>query len=52
MKILFDLLLLSITAILIAACAMWWRLRRHLRHPGAALQDAVEAVQPEPEVVE
>jgi len=52
MKILFDLLLLSLAAILIAGCAMWWRLRRHLRHPGAALHDAVETVQPEHEAVE
>ncbi len=52
MKVLFALLLISVGAILVTVAAMWWRLRRHLRRPGAALHDALETVQPERESTE
>jgi uncharacterized membrane protein YqjE len=32
--------------------AMWWRLRRHLRHSDQALQQALEEIQPEQEQVD
>lgn len=55
MKALFVLLVLSMLAILVAAVAMWWRLRRHLHQPDAALevlQEMEPEAKPEHESVE
>lgn len=47
MKALFVLLVLSMLAILVAAVAMWWRLRRHLHQPDAALEKVLQEMEPE-----
>jgi len=59
MVYLFVLLVASLLAILVAAGAMWWRLRRHLRRPHQALNNVPEEIQsqqpemlPEEKVVE
>ena len=55
MRILFVLLVLSVVAVLVAAIAMWWRLRIHLRKSDEALKQTLqelEAQQQEQEVVE
>jgi len=49
MKYLFVLLVLSTVAVLVAALAMWWRLRRHLSKSDEALKKALQEMQPEPE---
>ena len=53
MRYLFVLLVLSTVAILVAAIAMWWRLRRHLRQSDEALEKALKELEqvhePEPE---
>jgi hypothetical protein len=49
MKALFVLLVLSTLAVLVAAVAMWWRLRRHLHSPDEALKKVLEQMEPEPE---
>lgn len=46
MKALFVLLVLSTLAILVAAVAMWWRLRRHLRQSDEALKKVLEEIEP------
>ena len=50
MKYLFVLLVLSTVAVLVAALAMWWRLRRHLSKSDEALKKALQEMAPEPEV--
>jgi hypothetical protein len=52
MKVLFVLLVLSITAIIIAVAATVWRLRWHLSRPSHASQHALSDFQPEQEPVE
>jgi fructose-specific phosphotransferase system IIC component len=56
MKALFVLLVLSTVAVLVAAIAMWWRLRRHLHQSdevlNKVLQDMEPANEPEHESVE
>lgn len=53
MKVLYGLLLLSVSAILATGVAMWWRLRRHLRRrPNAARNDALTAARTEHESAE
>jgi nitrogen fixation-related uncharacterized protein len=56
MKALFVLLVLSMAAILVAAIAMWWRLRRHLHQSDEAvekiLQEMEAETKPEHEPVE
>jgi hypothetical protein len=52
MKVLFGLLVLSVTAILVIGLAVWWRLHRHLRRPSTALKNAPETVQTEHESTE
>jgi hypothetical protein len=47
MKVLFGVLVLSIAAILVAAGAMLWRLRWHLRRP-EVVPPAVEIPEQEP----
>jgi hypothetical protein len=47
MKVLFILLVLSIAAIMVAAGAMLWRLRWHLRRPHVK-SSAVEIPEQEP----
>jgi len=49
MKALFVLLVLSTVTVLVAAIAMWWRLRRHLRKSDKALEQALREIQPEHE---
>ena len=53
MRYLFVLLVLSTVAVLVAAIAMWWRLRRHLRQSDEALEKALRELErehePEPE---
>jgi len=46
------LLVLSTAAVLVAAIAMWWRLRRHLRKSDEALEKALREIEPEQEPVE
>lgn len=46
MKALFVLLVLSTLAIVVAAVAMWWRLRRHLRQSDEALKKVLEEIEP------
>jgi integral membrane sensor domain MASE1 len=45
MKALFVLLVLSTVAVLVAAVAMWWRLRRHLRRSDEALKNALKDIE-------
>ncbi len=56
MKIFFVLLVLSTVAVIVAAIAMWWRLRRHLRSSNEVLKEALSEIEsqhePEPESVE
>ena len=52
MKILFVVLVVSVVTLLIAAIAMWWRLRRHLRQSDQALAKALREIEPEHESVE
>jgi len=52
MKVLFGLLALSIAAIVVAAGAMLWRLRWHLRRPHAAPPAPALEMEPEREPVE
>jgi hypothetical protein len=52
MKVLYVLLALSIGAILVAAGAMLWRLRWHLRRPHATPPVPALEIQPEQEPVE
>lgn len=47
MKALFILLVLSTVAVLTAAIAMWWRLRRHLRKSDEALKKVLQEIEPE-----
>lgn len=47
MKSLFVLLVLSTVAVLVAAIAMWWRLRRHLRQSDEALKKVLQEIEPE-----
>lgn len=47
MKALFVLLVLSTVAVLVAAIAMWWRLRRHLRRSDDALKKVLLEIEPE-----
>ena len=53
MRYLFVLLVLSTVAVLVAAIAMWWRLRRHLRQSDEALEKVLKELEqvhePEPE---
>ncbi|HKE32837.1 MAG TPA: hypothetical protein VKD65_13995 [Candidatus Angelobacter sp.] len=46
MKYLFVLLVLSTVAVLVAALAMWWRLRRHLSKSDEALKKALQEMEP------
>ena len=52
MKTLFVILVLSVVAVLIAALAMWWRLRHHLRQSDEALKNALREIEPEHESIE
>jgi Flp pilus assembly protein TadB len=56
MKALFLLLVISISAVLVAMTAMWWRLRRHLRHSDhlsdQALDVALQQIEPQHEPVQ
>jgi hypothetical protein len=52
MKVLYVLLALSIGAILVAAGAMLWRLRWHLRRPHVTPPAPPLEIQPEQEPVE
>jgi uncharacterized membrane protein YqjE len=45
MRYLFALLVLSTVAVLVAALAMWWRLRRHLRQSDEALERALRELE-------
>lgn len=47
MKALFVLLVLSTVTVLVAAIAMWWRLRRHLRQSDDALKKVLQEIEPE-----
>lgn len=47
MKALFVLLVLSTLAVVVAAIAMWWRLRRHLRESDEALKKVLQEIAPE-----
>jgi len=49
MKVLYVLLVLSLLTVLVALCAMWWRLRRHLRQSDHALKAALEEIDPKRE---
>jgi len=49
MKALFVLLVLSTLAVVVAAIAMWWRLRRHLNKSDEALKQVLQEIQPEHE---
>ncbi|HWX56264.1 MAG TPA: hypothetical protein VN176_16865 [Verrucomicrobiae bacterium] len=51
MKFLFVLLAVSLTAVLAAAGAMWWRFSRHLRRSDRALKNALGEIQAERESV-
>ena len=42
----------SVVAVLVAAVAMWWRLRRHLRQSNEALKNALREIEPEHESIE
>jgi hypothetical protein len=46
-KALFVLLVLSTLALVVAAIAMWLRLRRHLRQSDAVLEKALREIEPE-----
>jgi flagellar basal body-associated protein FliL len=46
------LLVASLLAILVAAGAVWWRLRRHLRHSHQAVNNLVEEIQPQEPVMQ
>jgi len=53
MKILFGVLILSVSASILVLGAMWWRLRRQLRRSDHVLKESTEIVtEPEPEHVE
>jgi len=52
MKTLFVVLVVSVVALLIAALAMWWRLRRHLWKSDKALAKALREIETEHESVE
>jgi uncharacterized membrane protein YciS (DUF1049 family) len=47
MKALFVLLVLSTLAVLVAAIAMWWRLRLHLRRSDEALKKVLQEIEPQ-----
>jgi fructose-specific phosphotransferase system IIC component len=47
MKALFVLLVLSTLAIVVAAIAMWWRLRRHLHQSDEVLKEVLQEMEPE-----
>ena len=49
MKALFVLLVLSTGAVVVAAIAMWWRLRQHLNKSDEALKQALQEIEPKPE---
>ncbi|HKF21212.1 MAG TPA: hypothetical protein VKE93_06560 [Candidatus Angelobacter sp.] len=52
MRILFVFLVLSLTAILLAVGALWWRLRWHLRRSDDALKKTLAEIQPEHETAD
>jgi fructose-specific phosphotransferase system IIC component len=52
MKALFVVLVLSTVTVLVAAIAMWWRLRQHLSKSDEALKNALQEIEPEQEAVE
>ena len=47
MKALFVLLVLSTLAIVVAAIAMWWRLRRHLHQSDEVLKKVLQDMETE-----
>jgi len=47
MKALFVLLVLSTLAVVVAAIAMWWRLRQHLNKSDKALKQVLQEIEPE-----
>jgi cbb3-type cytochrome oxidase maturation protein len=47
MKALFALLVLSTLAVIVAAVAMWWRLRRHLHDSDEALEKVLQEMETE-----
>jgi hypothetical protein len=47
MKALFVLLVLSTVTVIVAAIAMWWRLRRHLNQSDEALKKVLREIEPE-----
>lgn len=47
MKALFVLLVLSTLAVVIAAIAMWWRLRKHLHPSDEMLKQVLEEMEPQ-----
>ncbi|HLJ29271.1 MAG TPA: hypothetical protein VKY85_21360 [Candidatus Angelobacter sp.] len=49
MKALFVLLVLSTVAVLVAAIAMWWSLRRHLHKSDEALKEVLREIEPKTE---
>jgi hypothetical protein len=52
MKYLVVILAISVSASLVAAIAVWWRLRWHLRRSDESLKNALAEIQPEHEQVE
>ncbi|HWZ44906.1 MAG TPA: hypothetical protein VNW97_15635 [Candidatus Saccharimonadales bacterium] len=46
---LYVLLVLSLLAVLVALCAMWWRLRRHLRQSDQSLKATLAEIDSQPE---
>jgi uncharacterized membrane protein YqjE len=49
MKVLFGLLVVSTVAVVVAAIAMWWRLRKHLNKSDEALKQVLQEIQPKHE---
>lgn len=47
MKALFVLLVLSTLAVIVAAVAMWWRLRRHLHDSDEVLEKVLQEMETE-----
>jgi len=52
MKYLVVILAISVSASLVAAIAVWWRLRWHLRRSDESLKNTLAEIQPEHEQVE
>jgi len=52
MQILVVIAVLAFLTVFGVLGAMWWRLRRHLRHSDQALQQALKEIQPEQERVD